>query len=94
MLGVVPSFLTPLPRWVLWREDIDAKSGRLSKRPYRVDNGGLASSTNPASWSSYDAAYRAAMTHPSAWRGIGVTLGLTCSDEVLAGVDLDRWPSC
>lgn len=90
MAYATPDFLTSLPRWVLWREDPDPKTGKPSKRPYQGGNGLPASSTNEKHWSTHDAVHRQAITHPKLWAGTGVVLGVLGTDEVLAGLDLDR----
>lgn len=73
--------LAPIPQWVLWRsEQVD---GRLTKVPYQP-NGKYASSTNPATWSSY--ADASAAMAGGGFDGLGFVL--TASDPFTC-IDLD-----
>jgi hypothetical protein len=75
----IPEELRQEPRWVLWR--LILKDGRWAKVPIRP-SGRNASSTDPTTWTSFDAvaeAYRR-----GGYEGIGFVLG-----DGWAGVDLD-----
>jgi putative DNA primase/helicase len=84
----IPSRLTAIPHWVLWRweQRPDKKTGKSkwTKPPYQP-NGNNANSTDPATWFPFDeilAAY-----HGGGFDGIGFVL----TREVgIVGVDLDH----
>jgi hypothetical protein len=61
-LAKLPTALLPLtkhPRWVIWKWAQVEKTGKWTKVPYQPDQpGSKASSTDPATWSSYDTALR------------------------------------
>src|SRR5262249_32272727 len=79
-----PPALAPLrarPQWVIWR--LTWRNGKWTKPPFRCDEPQrFASSTDPGSWSSYDAAVAAATA------GDGITYVLTPEDP-FAAVDMD-----
>jgi hypothetical protein len=78
----IPTELKLLAQWVLWR--YTWKDGRWTKLPLRP-NGRTASSTNPATWSTFDtvvAAYRA-----GGWDGIGL---IHLHTDRITGIDLDH----
>jgi primase-polymerase (primpol)-like protein len=90
----VPPELTALARWVVWRyvPDADLETGEAEwdKPPSNARTGGLASSTNPATWAPFGvalAAYR-----KGTWDGIGFVLHRKKGDDGpgLVGVDLDK----
>lgn len=73
----LPAELISRARWVRWKSV--RRAGKLTKMP--VDLAGLpASSTDPATWCSYDAARRS---------GVGDGLGFVVNGDGLACVDLD-----
>lgn len=76
----IPVELKQQPRWVLWREEM--VGDRRTKVPYWY-NGGLhrASSTNAATWTTYERAVELAKPHQM---NIGFCLG-----DGIAGVDFD-----
>ena len=78
----IPPELTSRPRWVLWR--YECRKRKWTKPPY-TPAGGLASSTDPDTWSSFDAvlaAYRA-----GGWDGIGF---IHQPEDNLVGGDVDH----
>ncbi len=86
-----PGFLIDLPRWVLWREIPDEKTGVPRKVPFQAaGNNHQASSTNPEHWGPYAAVHAQATTRPALWNGAGIVLGPLATDEALIGLDLDR----
>jgi len=80
-----PPALAPLrarPQWVIWR--LTWRAGHWTKPPFRCDDPQrFASSTDPSSWSSYEAAVAAAAA------GDGITYMLTPEDP-FAAVDIDH----
>ena len=71
--------LTALPNWLLWKWT--QKNGKWTKPPYAV-SGALASSTDPATWSSYEKVIGAI----NGYSGIGFAL----TDAVaIAAFDID-----
>ena len=85
--GNFPALLTKLPNWVLWCYTL--KEGKYTKVP-KQPNGPNASTTNPATWCSFDAA-RAA--YARGWfDGLGIVLTGKPLDEglYLIGMDFDH----
>jgi hypothetical protein len=80
-----PPALAPLrarPQWVIWR--LTWRNGKWTKPPFRCDDSHrFASSADPNSWSSYEAAVAAAAA------GDGITYVLTPEDP-FAAVDIDH----
>ncbi len=86
--------------WCAWLAESDAKTGRVTKRPYRTACV-CAKSNDPRTWIALDAAQRVAADPTFVNRavdglcGIGVMLGATSvPDAVLCGVDLDTCLDC
>jgi putative DNA primase/helicase len=79
----IPDELKRLPRWVMWQWVWDEKKRRWDKPPLQV-NGRNASSTDPATWTTFDAAL-AACGNGGRFDGIGIALG-----DDYAGVDFDH----
>lgn len=75
----VPDDLTEVDQWLLWRRE------RETKVPYAT-TGRRASSTDPATWCSYDEAMEAWRPHPQRWAGIGFVF---CESDPFVGLDLD-----
>jgi hypothetical protein len=69
-------------RWVLWR--LEARDGKETKVPYQAD-GRKASSTNPATWSTF----AEVSEHQHKFSGVGVVLGIVDGVAVW-GVDIDN----
>ena len=63
----LPAELTALPRWVRW--DLRRRGDRMTKIPLQI-NGRLASSIDPATWTTFSKAQRSAVG-----RGVGFMLG-------------------
>ncbi len=84
----IPQELIERDQWVTWRyEDEDGNptdEPEGNKVPYNARTGGKASSTNPATWTSYDAAVRAAQRRKH--HGVGYVFS---KDDPFAGTDLD-----
>ena len=83
-LAGVPRELRELPQWVLWR--VEQRNGKETKPPYQVAHPARkASSTDPATWATFDDAYTAFM------RGAGDGVGFVFTPgDPYAGVDLDK----
>jgi putative DNA primase/helicase len=79
---VLPAELKDLERWILWR--FETRDEKRTKVPYSA-NGRRASTTNPATWSSFDAACAATGRVPA--NGIGFVFS---GDDNIIGVDLDH----
>jgi len=75
----VPDDLTELDQWLVWRRE------RETKVPYSAA-GRRASSTDPATWCSYDEALEAWRCHPQHWAGIGFVFH---ESDPFVGLDLD-----
>jgi hypothetical protein len=79
----VPATLRERRQWVLWRLVHKAGAPKPTKIPYQP-GGALASSTNPATWSTFDdvrAAYEA-----GGFDGVGFVFA---ADDPFVGIDLD-----
>jgi DNA-binding transcriptional ArsR family regulator len=77
----IPADVTPLPQWVNWR--YEWRDDKWTKPPYVSTTGARASSTDPTSWSRFDAA-AAELGH---FDGLGLALD---KDGDLVAVDLDH----
>jgi hypothetical protein len=73
---------TTARRWVLWRYAWVEERQKWTKVPYSARTGHKASSTNPETWATFQAALRAYMA--GGYDGLGFVLG-----DGWAGVDLD-----
>lgn len=86
-----PPELTSRPHWVCWRWEHRADNpGKPWTKPPFAPNGSKASSTNPATWSSFDAvklAYEASLNSDAPFDGVGFALS---EGDPLLGVDLDH----
>ena len=84
----IPDALELIPHWVVWRyeERPDRTTGELKKTkvPYQID-GRRASSTNPATWTTFERAYGAYRRQE--FSGVGFVL---TKDIGIVGVDLDH----
>lgn len=74
----IPDALKAYDQWLVWRREGGTKV------PYRADGGGLASSTDPATWSTFAAAYHAYVERGES--GIGFVF---TADDPFCGIDLD-----
>ena len=82
-MSAIPQELRDLDQWVCWRyEEVD---GRPTKIPYRSDGSGKASSTDPTTWSSYQAAVDGSL-FLGGIDGIGFVFS---TDDPYVGIDLD-----
>ena len=80
----IPAELRALPQWVLWQQV--TRDGKATKEPRRVDAPGTkASSTDPASWATLEAAVAALPA--SSCDGIGFVF---TEADPFAGVDIDK----
>ena len=73
-----------LHQWLLWKWE--TRDGKLTKPPYQ-DNGYPASSTDPSTWTTFDAALAAYQQPGRKFSGIGVVV---IEENGLVGVDLDH----
>lgn len=76
----IPAILRSCPQWVVWRRE--ERDGKDTKVPYIPSNGSRASSTDPQTWGTYDAA-RARIDVD------GVGFVFSASDP-FCGIDLDN----
>lgn len=84
--SVIPEELTALPQWVVFRLEA-GEDGKSTKRPYQPKNTGLlASSTNPATWGTFEQACEAVERNQSLG---GVGFVFTPADPY-CGIDLDH----
>ncbi len=78
----IPTKLKTLPHWVTWRRE--TRDGRVTKVPYMPQENRRASSTDPATWSSFEAA----LADCEKGRADGV--GFVFTNSPYTGVDLDH----
>jgi putative DNA primase/helicase len=85
--GGIPRELTDLTAWVVWRlEPKPDKPGEWTKIPYRAaDPSRKASSTDPATWSTFGEAFSAYQFDPTL-SGVGLVL----HGDGIVGIDLDN----
>lgn len=79
----VPYELAARPQWVCWR--IESRNGKPTKVPYAV-TGKEASSTDPATWTSFETAFKR-LDEDTTLDGIGYVFA---EDDPYVGVDLDN----
>jgi putative DNA primase/helicase len=80
----IPLELRELEQWVLYR--LQARKGKATKVPYQVAHAGRrASTTDPDTWATFDAAIEA---HERRGRGDGIGFVFTAGDPYV-GIDLD-----
>jgi hypothetical protein len=80
----IPAALREHPRWVLWRLEWNAATGKWTKVPHRADGAGKASTTNPDTWSPFEAARDAYERGELDADGVGFVVG-----EGIVGGDVD-----
>jgi putative DNA primase/helicase len=80
--GAIPAELKGLQQWVLWR--YEWHEGKWTKIPFTA-TGQPASSTDPATWTSFEEALTA--YHAGGFDGIGLALQ---EENDLVGADLDH----
>lgn len=79
-----PAELRARPQWVAWRRE--PRDGRPTKVPYNAKTGALASTIDPATWTTFDEAVAFCTSHPD-MTGVGYVLG---ANDPYVGVDLDH----
>ncbi len=78
----IPNELKLRPQWVCWKREM--RDGKQTKVPYIADTGECrASSTNPATWRTFEDA----CGHAARFDGIGFVFG---ADDPYCGIDLDH----
>ena len=78
----IPEELRERPQWVVWRRE--ERDGKPTKIPYQARVRARASTTDPATWSSYQDASAAA--EAEGVDGLGFVFS---EDDPFAGVDFD-----
>lgn len=68
--GGIPAGMKEKNNWVLWHWE--RRKGKWDKPPYQID-GSRASSTDPATWTDFETAYKACQ-NGGKWDGIGFSL--------------------
>ena len=81
-----PETLKDLPIWTLWRLEQDPK-GRQTKIPYSPHYNGKASSTDPATWGTFDQAVKKYDSRPNYYNGIAIVIS---KDYGLVFIDIDH----
>jgi hypothetical protein len=90
----IPAALKSERRWVVWKyvSEVDPDTGEVewTKPPFNARTRGLASTTAPKSWSTFDEAWAA--YRRGGWDGVGFVLHRKPGDDSagLVGVDLDH----
>jgi putative DNA primase/helicase len=90
----IPEMLRSLPRWVVWKyvPEADPETGAIewNKPPSNAQTGRLASSTNSATWATFDLAL--GVYQRGGWDGLGFVLHRTADAAMdgLIGIDLDK----
>lgn len=83
----IPKALTSLPQWVVWRLE-ETADGKPTKIPYTAARPyAKASTTNPATWDSYERAQRTADNPAHKVSGVGFVFA---AGDGLCGLDLDH----
>jgi hypothetical protein len=83
--GNIPAELTALPQHVTWKWEWRGEPQGWTKPPISPRNGRYASSTDPNTWSTFDAALQFAQARHSPGVGFVVT-----RDDPYVGIDLDK----
>jgi primase/DNA polymerase family protein len=81
----IPHALVARSQWIVWRYLVTRPDEKPRKVPCAPTTGGFASSTNPATWGTWEealAAYRR-----GGWEGVGYVFA---ADDSMAGIDLDN----
>ena len=79
----IPDELKALRQWVVWRWE--ERDGKATKPPYSASTGKLASSTDSATWATFEEALAA--RREGDWNGVGFVF---TPDDPFCGVDLDK----
>jgi len=82
----IPEELRALPQWVCWKYQPDPDGGKPKKVPYDPKDCGYASSTNPATWDTFEKA-RQTFKADDGLAGIGFVF---TKDDPYAGIDIDH----
>lgn len=82
-LAHLPASLKAIPQWVCWRHE--PVKGRQTKVPYAPNGSGKASSTDPSTWATFEAACEA--IESGGHSGLGFVFA---SGGGIVGVDLDH----
>lgn len=77
-----PAALRALPQWVCWRQE--TRDGKPTKVPYAAATNRKASSTNSATWASFEDALGAFV------QGNFLGVGFVFAENGMVGVDLDH----
>jgi hypothetical protein len=80
---MVPDDLKERDQWVLW--SYQHINGRSTKIPYQV-GGRCASTTDPATWSDFEAVVAELERSPNRYTGLGFVF---CHEDPFCGIDLD-----
>lgn len=80
-----PSELLSRPQWICWRLEPDPKGGKDRKVPYNPKTGKPASSTDPATWATFEEARDAAARFM--FSGLGFVFA---KDDGIVGIDIDH----
>jgi putative DNA primase/helicase len=78
-----PTELMARPQWVAWR--IESRDGRPTKVPYSPITGGLASTSNPQTWGTYEQAR--SFCEVQGMEGVGYVFS---AEDPYTGIDLDK----
>ncbi len=82
-LDQIPRELRERAQWVCWT--YEERAGKATKVPYRADGSGRASTTDPATWSTFESAIAAKVE--LCLNGVGYVFS---SDDPFAGIDVDE----
>ncbi len=80
----IPHAMRAAHQWVLWK--LEKRDGKATKVPYQV-NGRMASSTDPAHWSSFEAVQQVLQGNLATYTGCGFVFA---PGDDFVGVDLDN----
>src|SRR5262249_31994493 len=87
----IPDALKEIPHWLVWKyvEEVDRETGEVGwdKPPVNARNGRPGSSTNPATWTTFDEAHDAYTE--LGYDGVGFVLSHNGEDRRTVGIDLD-----
>ena len=87
-LTEIPAELKALPNWVAWK--LVERDGSLTKPPFIVGTNRHASSTDPSTWTTYEAAIASvAATGIGKENGLGFAIGGAALDLNLIAIDID-----
>ncbi len=84
VLDNIPAELRERPQWVLWKKV--TRGDKPTKIPYQI-SGAPASSTNPSTWTTFNAVVNAAKLYPKMYSGLGYVFA---KDDPYVGIDIDN----